>query len=36
MKVLINLENTEQFSEIDIEPDYTIEVMKYIIEGCAV
>lgn len=33
MKVLINLENTEQFSEIDIEPDYTIEVMKYIIEG---
>ena len=34
MKILINLENTQQFDEVSVEPTDTIESLKYIIEAC--
>ena len=33
MKILINLENSEDFREIQIEPNDTLETLKYIIEA---
>lgn len=34
MKVLINLENTEEFSEVEVELSDTIETFKYLVEAC--